>query len=166
MKTALKKVTVEEFFAARATAQAVINEKHPRTRLAYWCGEFISMNKHLFKSLQKEQKALTMELNKEIERTMVMNALCDKETKALISTKEQAYFFDNKGEMAVKEKQWEIAKEMEPILEEFLAKECEVKCIDGKIEIAEKIDFATFDALQGYAFNNPSEFHEPIEDPA
>lgn len=161
MKTSTKKVTREAFLSAVNIASACIEKLHPKTKLAYFCNQFIELNKLITKKHNKESKLLTADLNRELSDFMVDNAL-EKDGKLWLDEKGN-YQFSKSGDKLVKNKQEEVSQKIENLVDPFLQEELEVKCIVSEMSLPDNIKQSTIDALNGFVFKYKSEFHEEIE---
>lgn len=169
MNTSVKKVTRLKFVDALATAQAVFKTKHPRTKLAYYCEQFVELNKDVSKSHNKEAKAITgpleLELNSyridkaaEKDSVLLMDNIPD--GKGGVVTK---YKFSKENEKLVYKKEEEIRGKIEAKVDEFLAQEIEVKCIVDEMKLPDNIEYDVEKSLNGFVFQNKNEFEKESE---
>jgi hypothetical protein len=160
MKTSVKRVKRE--MAVLAINEATTYFKlNPRTKLGYFCNQFVDLNKAFSKKHNKDQKKLTSQLTLELNKFRVLNAL-EKDGK-LVLTDKNDYSYDRNGEIAVLEKQNEISEKTEEILEPFFDQEVEIVCIVDPFKLPDGIDAMTEKNLNGFVFQNKNEFEEPVE---
>lgn len=157
MKITKKKVTREKFILSINAANISI-QQHPRTKLAYYCGEFLEINEELIKSNAKEQRKLTEHLNLELRKVRIDNAV--EKDGVVILNDEKNYSYGRSGEEAVLKKQDEINEKIEKILEPFLKKDTIVQCIVNELTLPDKLDNKMERQMNGFVFQNKNEFYE------
>lgn len=170
MKTSKRKVTRLEFSNSLSVASLVINTHHPRTKLAYYCQQYMDINKALSKEHNKLSKRITKKLENELANFRVDNAV---EKDGIMLTENVPdgkgnirimYKFNKKGERAVKEKEADISEKIEDAVDNFLAEEIEVKCIISELKLPENIKPDIEHMLNGFVFKHKNEHEETMEE--
>ncbi|MCE3278040.1 MAG: hypothetical protein K0S44_231 [Bacteroidetes bacterium] len=161
MKVSKKRVSRDEFITALNAASGYFS-MNPKTKLGFFCSQFIDFNKNLSKQVNKAQNKITAELKLEMSTFRVQHAL-EKDGQLVLNAKGE-YTYNRDGEVEIIKKQEEIKEKLEEILEPFLNEEVEVKCIVSPFDLPKDIDPFMVKALNGFAFQNKNEFEENIEE--
>lgn len=161
MQTIIKEVKRQDFLNALSAADRIC-KAHPRTKLAWYCEQFLDLNKKISKKHNKDVKDVPAVFNRELMKFTIESAI---EKEGEIQKDDKGYKLSKANEIAVMNKQEEISKKIEEAIDEFMENTIEVKCILGQFDIKfipKDLPYDLEKFINGYVFHNKSEFFEEI----